>query len=152
MVIEKICGNLRDDSDTHPGREDKNHDYVHFSWYEVGKRHMKKISERGEAVGISLEHGLRDGDILYEDEQTIISAKAEPVDLLVAVAKTPALLARVCYELGNRHLPVIIGEEGVVTPWEEPLAAHLTAQGFEVLKEKGCFEGFIGGGAAHGHG
>jgi urease accessory protein len=48
---------------------------------------------------------------------------------------TIEIVAAVCYEIGNRHLPLYIDEDSLLAPSEEPLYRWLRAAGYEVSKE-----------------
>jgi len=45
-------------------------------------------------------------------------------------------MASVCYEIGNKHLPLFYQDEALLIPLDIPLLRLLTAQGYEVKEEK----------------
>ena len=66
----------------------------------------------GEEVGLFLEHGsiLRGGDcLLAKDGRTVLVVSADET-LMNAACANPTALARAAYHLGNRHVPVQIGD------------------------------------------
>ncbi|RKR07562.1 urease accessory protein [Kushneria sinocarnis] len=74
---------------------------------------LRATSDDGHDVGLFLERGpvLRDGDgvRLEGGEVLLIRAAAEPV--ATARIEGALALARLCYHLGNRHVPLAIGED-----------------------------------------
>ncbi len=141
MICEKILGRL----DHFPvnGRKVQ---YVDIEWHEAFKKIHKKITDTGTEVGIRLDdsvltRGLYEGDVLYEDEEQIIAVHTPPCDvILVTVALDHSfMVAKVCYEIGNRHAPLFYGpeENSFITPYNEPMMAMLSKlHGVSVKKEK----------------
>jgi len=66
----------------------------------------------GEEVALMLPRGeiLRGGDLLLASDGRVIEVVAEPEKLLHVECRTPAELAVAAYHLGNRHVPVQVGE------------------------------------------
>ena len=69
MLCEKILG--RADQTDLSGRQ---LDYVNIEWFEAFKKIHKKVTDKGEEVGIRLDdtvlsRGLYEGDILYLDKE-----------------------------------------------------------------------------------
>src|SRR5258708_29736229 len=66
----------------------------------------------GETVAIVLPRGevLRGGDWVVASDGRVIEVVAEIEQVLHVECDTPAALARAAYHLGNRHVPVQVGE------------------------------------------
>ena len=45
-------------------------------------------------------------------------------------------MASVCYEIGNKHLPLFYEEESLLVPFDAPLMRLLQAQGYDISKEE----------------
>jgi urease accessory protein len=45
-------------------------------------------------------------------------------------------MASVCYEIGNKHLPLFYEDECLLVPLDIPLMRLLSAQGYDVKEEK----------------
>jgi urease accessory protein len=45
-------------------------------------------------------------------------------------------VASVCYEIGNRHLPLYYEGEELLAPYEEPMYRWLVAGGYEVSRDQ----------------
>ncbi|WP_017653432.1 urease accessory protein UreE [Fortiea contorta] len=107
--------------------------------------------EDGTVVFVRLPRGtvLRDGDILQDEnycDLIRIVAKSEPV--LTVFARTPHLLLRAAYHLGNRHLPVEITPEYLRLSPDPVLRIMLEQMGLEVKAENLPFHPETG---AYGH-
>ena len=110
----------------------------------------------GREVGVFLERGtlLRDGDLLANDDGLTVQVRAAAEPLSSARASNPLLLARACYHLGNRHVPLQIAAEWVRYQPDPVLDEMLRRLGLEVSSERAPFDPEPGayGGQAHGHG
>jgi urease accessory protein len=85
----------------------------------------------------------------------VVQVRAAPETLSVADCRDPLLLARACYHLGNRHVPVCIRAERLSYPHDPVLDAMLRGLGLAVRVELGPFEpepGAYASGAGHAHG
>jgi urease accessory protein len=84
----------------------------------------------GEEVGLMLERGtiLRGGDCLLAEDGRIVSVVASDEKVMQVHCQTAAELALVAYHLGNRHVPVQIGEG-----WLRLLVDHVLKQMVERL-------------------
>ena len=125
MLCEKILG--RADQTDLSGRQ---LDYVNIEWVEAFKKIHKKVTDKGEEVGIRLDdtvlsRGLYEGDILYLDkERALVVHTPKCMVIRVKVDENhPHMAAKVCYEIGNRHAPLFYGEEEntFITPYNEPM-------------------------------
>jgi urease accessory protein len=69
----------------------------------------------GQDIGLDLPRGtvLRDGDLLFDANQPGLAVRviAATEQLLEARATDPLQLARIAYHLGNRHVPLQLGED-----------------------------------------
>jgi urease accessory protein len=89
-----------------------------FEWRQKSRCRIVVAEGRlaGEDVGLDLPRGtvLRDGDCLASDagagEVFRVSAAVE--QLLEVRAPDPVSLTRIAYHLGNRHVPVQVGDDG----------------------------------------
>jgi urease accessory protein len=83
---------------------------------------------------------LTEGDVLYADDQTIIVVEILPCDAMVIPMVIPMgtlqSVAAACYEIGNRHLPLFIGDSELLAPFEEPLFRWLTANNYAPAREE----------------
>lgn len=142
MICDKIIGCL-----SHMNVGEKKVEYVTIEWHEAFKKIHRKITDSGREIGIRmddsiLKRGLHQGDVLYEDEESIIAVQTPPCEALLITVNSQnekQLIAKVCYEIGNRHAPLFGGKEEntFVTPYNEPMEKMLSAiKGIVVRKEK----------------
>src|SRR5678815_6065594 len=76
------------------------------------KSRLRTKLASGEEAGLFLEHGsiLRGGDCLRANDGRIVLVVAADEELMEAKCVTPFQLVRAAYHLGNRHVPVQIGD------------------------------------------
>lgn len=114
----------------------------------------------GEEVGLMLPRGevLRGGDLVAASDGRIIEVIAQPELLLHAECATPAALARAAYHLGNRHVPVEVGDGYLRLAPDPVLREMLAGLGASLREIEAPFEpeaGAYAGGHRHdemGHG
>ncbi len=128
----------------HGRASSKELDYIDLEWFDTQKRMGRWVSRAGLEIALKLNEppvmGLRDGDILFEDAQRIVSVNILPTEVICVYARDCAQVARICYEVGNRHASLYYGEQDLSfkTPFEKPLKIlfeRLEAP-HEVLKSK----------------
>jgi urease accessory protein len=134
MLIKSKIGNL--DSIT---AADKQIDWLCLEWYETNKRILRKKTKSGRDISLKFMNEnpeLTQGDVLFEDEQIIIAVEVLSCDCLVIYPKDMKDMASICYEIGNKHLPLFFEDNSLLVPFEQPLFRLLTAQGYEVKQDK----------------
>lgn len=112
----------------------------------------------GTEAGVFLARGqvLRDGDLLASEGGRVVRVRAAAEPVSEVRSNDPLLLARACYHLGNRHMPLQI-ERGLVRyQHDHVLDDMLCGLGLQPVHTEAPFEpepGAYGGSAAgHGHG
>jgi urease accessory protein len=113
-------------------------DWLPLQWYETGKRIQRKKTLAGCELALKFTNenpALNQGDILYEDEAIIIAVDILPCDCLVIEPRDMFEMASVCYEIGNKHLPLYFHDNYLLVPFEQPLFRLLLAQGYAVKKD-----------------
>jgi len=120
------------------------------------KSRLRATLDNGAEAGLYLERGtlLRHGDLLRADSGEIIEVRAAIEDMSTAHATDPLLLARACYHLGNRHVPLQVGDGWLRYLHDHVLDDMLLHMGLDVTFERAPFEPEAGAyaGQAHGHG
>lgn len=113
MICEKILGKLSD-----PEFSGLDVDYVDVEWHEAFTRLHRKISEKGEDVGIRmgneiLTRGLHQDDVLYADDRKVLAVNIPECQAIKAVVRKdhPGQIAKLCYEVGNTHTTMFRGED-----------------------------------------
>jgi len=119
------------------------------------KSRLRATLDNGAEAGLFLERGtlLRHGDLLRADSGEIIEVRAAPEDVSTARAADALLLARACYHLGNRHVPLQVGDGWLRYLHDHVLDDMLLHMGLDVTFERAPFEpeGGAYAGEAHGH-
>jgi urease accessory protein len=114
-------------------------DWLQLEWYEASKRIFRRKTQSGTDIAIKFmgeNSGLTQGDIIYEDEQSLIAIEILSCDCIVVRPADMFEMASACYEIGNKHLPLYFEENDLLVPFERPLFRLLTAQGYIVTQEK----------------
>lgn len=110
-------------------------DWLALEWYETNKRIQHKQTFSGKEVTIKFLNenpNFTQGDILYEDETSLIVIKVLECEAIVIQPKDMFEVASVCYEIGNKHLPLFYENDLLLVPFEMPLFRLLSAQGYNV--------------------
>lgn len=132
MICKEVIGNI----ETYPiGNKTK--DVLNLQWFETTKRIMRKRSEGNQEIVIKfLKEGtrLKEGDIVYEDPDKVVVVNILPCDAIQVTPRSIYEMGTVCYEIGNKHLPLFIQDDHVLIPYENPLERLLIATGYEVTK------------------
>lgn len=118
MVITKIAGNLNDYNSSN-----KDIDWLELEWEELNKRILRKQTQNGTNVAVSLESSgtLRYGDVLYEDENTVIAIRTKLEKALVIKPDTMREMGRAAFEIGNRHTACIIEGNEILVRYDHTL-------------------------------
>ncbi len=114
-------------------------DYILLEWYEARKRILKKTTLSGKEISIKFLNEnpeLTEGDVLFADDINIIAVSILPCDCIVVQPKNMFEMATVCYEIGNRHLPLFYEADQLLVPFEMPLYNLLSVQGYDVQQAK----------------
>ncbi|MCX8514372.1 MAG: hypothetical protein RL017_735 [Pseudomonadota bacterium] len=136
MLIHKIIGNIYSDT-----QKWSNYtiDYLELAWYELAKRILRKHTNNNQEIGIKFEANscsMSDGDILAIVDTTLVVVKVKPDECIALIANNSYELAKMCYEIGNRHAPLFIDENNsqrLLLPKDKPLQLLLQKMGFEPI-------------------
>ena len=125
------------------------------------KSRLRATLTTGEEVAIVLPRGqiLRGGDWVVASDGRVIEVVAKPERVLHVLCATPYLITRAAYHLGNRHVPVQVGEGWLRIAEDHVLEEMLIGLGATVMATEAPFEpeaGAYGGHHRHdnesGHG
>jgi urease accessory protein len=114
------------------------------------KSRMRARLASGEEVALLLPRGevLRGGDLVSASDGRVIEVLGAPEKLLHVTCAAPAALARAAYHLGNRHVPVQVGEGFLRIAADHVLGDMLKKMGAQVAEVEAPFEPEAG---AYGH-
>ena len=118
------------------------------------KSRLRTRLESGEDAWLVLERGeiLRGGDLLLAADGRVVEVIAQPEQLLHVECEAPQALARAAYHLGNRHVPVQVGEGYLRLGFDHVLQQMLLGLGAHVSVIDAPFEPEAGAYAGHTHG
>ena len=94
-------------------------DTITLGWEDRLHVHGRRCSDGGQEFGTSLARGtlLRGGDCLVLDEvRTVVMVVERPEPVFVIEPLTLQEWALFAYQIGNRHLPLMVAERGIVCP------------------------------------
>lgn len=119
------------------------------------KSRLKANLNNGIQVGLMLPRGhlLRGGDCLRAEDGSVIRIEAAPESVSTVRHPDPLMIARASYHLGNRHVPLQIGNGWLRYQHDHVLDDMVRGLGLEVSCEDAAFEpeGGAYGGHSHGH-
>ena len=134
MIIKTKIGNINNYS-----INTKTIDFIELHWFETSKRIQRKFTKSGVEISLKFLNEnpvLTEGDILFEDEKTVIVITVLPCECLVIAPTNMFEMASVCYEIGNKHLPLFFENDELLVPFEMPLYKLLIAQEYIVKQEQ----------------
>jgi urease accessory protein len=120
------------------------------------KTRLRTRLDSGEEVGLFLERGLilRAGDKLAGSDGRIVDVAAAPEAVMEARAADPVALAKAAYHLGNRHVPVQVGDGFLRFGRDHVFGEMVRGLGLAVSEIEAPFEpesGAYGGHGGHAH-
>lgn len=137
MLCENILGTLSDEK-----FKNLKVDYVDIEWHEAFKKLHKKKTQEGRDIGISLGNeiltkGLNQDDVLGVDGDTVIAVNIPPCEALVMTVDSDPMIAKLCYEIGNKHATLFRGEGDYqfITPLDLPIKALMEKLGVKVERK-----------------
>ena len=119
------------------------------------KSRLKVTLDDGRQAGLFLPRGkvLRGGDLLQSTEGLIVQVCAAAESVSTVHSEDTLALARVCYHLGNRHVPLQITSKWVRYQHDHVLDDMVAGLGLTVEVEQAPFEPEAGAyqSTANGH-
>ena len=134
MLVKEKIGNLELFA-----VNNRNIDYVLLDWYETNKRILHKKTLLGREISMKFLNEnpqLGVGDIIYEDDFGLVAVDIKECEAIVIRPRSMYEMASVCYEIGNKHLPLFYQDEEILVAYEAPLFKLLSAGGFAITQQK----------------
>ena len=125
--------------------------------YEKRQKSRLRVSlDNNQEAALMLERGsvLRHGELLRADNGLIIEIRAADEEVAVVLTEDSFLFARACYHLGNRHVPLQIGEGWLRIQRDHVLENMVQSLGLLVSHQLAPFEpesGAYSGHSDHSH-
>ena len=130
MIVKEIIGSLL--------KFDLNNrtiEHVMLEWYEVSKKILHKKTDAGREIIFKLlqpNQSLAVGDIVFANESTVIVIDIIECDAIVIFPQTMLKMANICYEIGNKHLPLFYQDDHLLVPFDAPLFRLLQNAGYTI--------------------
>jgi len=134
MLIQQKSGNLAEFK-----IGNRTVDILPLEWFEANKRILHKRTQVGREVILKFlneSQHLGQDDVLFQDENYLIVVDILPCEAIVIKPATMYQMAAVCYEIGNKHLPLFFVNEELLIPYEAPIFRLLQAAGYRPVQEK----------------
>jgi len=134
MLIQQKSGNLAEFK-----IGDRTIDLLPLEWFEATKRIIHKRTQAGREIILKFlneSQNLVQDDVLYQDENYLIVVDILPCEAIVIKPESMYEMASVCYEIGNKHLPLFFVEDELLVPYEAPLLRLLQVAGYNPVIEK----------------
>ncbi len=117
-------------------------DYLPLEWYELNKRVQRKVTSLSTDISLkflSESVMLKQGDVLHIDQETktAIVVSVLSCEIIVLSPQTMLEMATICYEIGNKHMPLFINNNELLLPFEAPMYKWLQSAGYSPKKEEG---------------
>ena len=128
-----------------------------FEWRQKSRMRLaiETGPRAGEAIGFDLPRGtvLRDGTLVASATGQSLRVRAADEELIHVEAETPFALMRIAYHLGNRHVPLQMGEGWVRLQYDHVLENMVRGLGGAVTLIDAGFDPESGayGYGHHGH-
>lgn len=134
MILQQIVGNTK----THP-IDGLDVDVLEIEWFEATKRIQRRRTNAGMEIAIKfMQEGqrLRQDDILYQDDKKVVVVYIKPCEAIVMTPASLLEMGTICYEIGNKHLPLFIQNDQIMMPFEMPMFRWLEASGYSPEKQE----------------
>jgi len=126
IIVEEVL------SDPDTGHKTK--DIFEIEWYETTKTIIRRATKSGVEIAIrkNSRTPLSDGDILWEDGNSYIQLVIKPCECIVFTPRTLREMGIICFEIGNKHIPIFIDDDNNVNvAYETPLYTLLERAGYQ---------------------
>ncbi len=135
-------------------------DELILNWDDRKRGRLRTITVNGRDAGLFLERGkvLQDGELLQAETGEVVRVCSAPETVTTARCDDSLIFARICYHLGNRHVPLQVGPGWIRFQPDYVLEDLVRLYGLEVIQEEAPFEpengayGEHASGHGHGHG
>jgi urease accessory protein len=131
-------------------------DYLELPFDKRQKSRLRVTLKSGDEAALFLDRGviLRGGDLLRAENGRVIQIKAAEEPVYDVLTESPKALICAAYHLGNRHVPLQVGDGWIRLEQDYVLKEMLLGLGMKIIEKHAPFEpesGAYGGGHRHGH-
>jgi urease accessory protein len=131
-------------------------DYLELPFDKRQKSRLRVHLQSGNEAALFLERGiiLRGGDLLCAENGMVIQILAAQEPVYDVIAESTKSLMCAAYHLGNRHVPLQVGDGWLRLEQDYVLKQMLLGLGMQIIEKFAPFEpeaGAYGGGHRHGN-
>lgn len=132
------------------------HEYLELPFELRQRSRLRATLQSGLEAALLLDRGtiLRGGDLLRAEDGRVIQIIAAPQPVQDVTAASQQALMCAAYHLGNRHVPLQVGDGWLRLEQDHVLKEMLLGLGMQVTETLAAFEpeaGAYGGGHRHSH-
>lgn len=144
IVVDRIVGKLSDG-------ETRRVERVPMGWEDRLRSRQRATTDHGTELGIGLPTGqaMHEGDVLHEDDERVVVVATVPEDVLVLRPGSSVEMGRVAFQVGNRHAPIQVKEDRILTPYDHVVEEYFRKMGVRCERAKEPFTHDFG--AYHHH-
>lgn len=136
IVVKEVIGHVEDIENDSPIR-----DYVELEWEQLNKRRIRinTLKNRELAIMLNDNISLTSGDLLLQDDELELVVRTVKEKAIVIYPKNSLEMGKVCYQLGNRHLPCLIDKDQIMLRYDQTLIPVLEEVGVRYEETKRRF-------------
>lgn len=118
------------------------HDTLTLDYDDRKRGRFKSVTDKGEEIGIFLDRGkvLYEGQALKTDCGKIIKIICKPETVVTARSEDWLVFSKCCYHLGNRHVPLQVGDRWLRFKCDHVLEEMVQMQGMKTEHEERPFD------------
>ena len=133
MIFNEIMGNINEINNLNEHHIER----INLNSEDMLKRILRVKSDHNREYGITLENGdnLKDGDILYKNDNNLIVVKVNSEDVLVIKPKTLTEMGVIAHALGNRHLQAQFENDQMIIQYDRLVEEELKRDNINYSRE-----------------
>ena len=133
MIFNKILGNIKEIDNL----KQYHVETIYVNSDDMLKRILRVTSDHNREYGITLENSenLKDGDIIYKEDNKLIVIKVNSEDVLVIKPKTLTEMGVIAHNLGNRHLQAQFEDDKMIIQYDRLVEEELKRDNINYSRE-----------------
>ncbi|MFD2742112.1 MULTISPECIES: urease accessory protein UreE [Sphingobacterium] len=123
--------------------QDLEKDYLELDWFDLDKGVLRRTTVAGREIGFKNNQSkpLKTGDVLYVQHDFCVVVRVVPCPCLFIKPRNSLEMAKICFDIGNRHVPIAIqSADQIVVAYEAPLHHRFQKQGYIVEQREAVLE------------
>jgi len=116
---------------------------LEIEWFEAGTTLLRRKTDKGVLVIIK-KNALdiySQEDVIYQSEEMIVIVRIRPCETIVIYPSNLGEAGKICFEIGNQHIPIFIGENNeIMAAYDARLYDLLLSGNFNINLESRILE------------